>query len=206
MIRLRENTQNTNTAEDYNEIFLKRLLKKPDPYDIKRWKLLMKYFRGGKIIDLGCLDSQIPRLAKQNLSCIESWGLDQSQEPLDYLSRHSKGERYVRGNLYDTIFPNEYFNYVVLGEVIEHLERPQDAIKEAMRILEPGGWLAVSTPLGETEAGEVDRERHLWSFNMGDIIKLLKPYGKPKTKVIGSEKLPVYKYHFPVVIGWVKKI
>lgn len=41
---------------------------------------------------------------------------------------------------------SESFECVLLSEVIEHLEEPQISIKEAARVLRPGGRLLVTTP------------------------------------------------------------
>lgn len=41
---------------------------------------------------------------------------------------------------------SESFECVLLSEVIEHLETPQISIKEAARVLRPGGRLLVTTP------------------------------------------------------------
>ena len=43
-------------------------------------------------------------------------------------------------------FPNNTFDGILLSEVIEHLEAPQISIREAMRVLCPGGRLLVTTP------------------------------------------------------------
>jgi len=41
---------------------------------------------------------------------------------------------------------DESFDYVLLSEVIEHLENPQITIQESARMLHPGGRLLVTTP------------------------------------------------------------
>lgn len=41
---------------------------------------------------------------------------------------------------------DESFDCVLMSEVIEHLEAPQNSIREAVRVLRPGGWLLITTP------------------------------------------------------------
>ena len=43
-------------------------------------------------------------------------------------------------------FPDDTFDSILLSEVIEHLEAPEISIREAVRVLCPGGRLLITTP------------------------------------------------------------
>lgn len=43
-------------------------------------------------------------------------------------------------------FDNHTFEYIVSSEVIEHVLHPERAISEMCRVLQPGGYLALTTP------------------------------------------------------------
>ncbi|HLG71790.1 MAG TPA: class I SAM-dependent methyltransferase [Chloroflexota bacterium] len=49
-------------------------------------------------------------------------------------------------SVYQLAFADEAFDCVTFQEVIEHLDRPVDAVREINRVLRPGGLLVLSTP------------------------------------------------------------
>ena len=196
-----------NSSSAYDEIFLQRSTKGIDEFDLRRWKVLLKYFRGGRLIDLGCLDSLVSVLAKKKYPKSECWGIDQAGEAIKAMLEMNPEIHYEVGDVYNTKFPTNYFNYVVMGELLEHLEYPEKAVMEAFRILKPEGILAISTPLEEArEPGAVDPERHLWSFTADDIYDLIKPYAIIRdSKYLHSIYFPTYKYAFPNIVVWAEK-
>lgn len=204
MIRLAK--ENTNTAKEYNQIFSDRAKVDPNWTDLRRWKKLLRFYKGGKLLDSGCLDSNIPSIARALFPEAEVWGIDIASEAIKTMAYNIPGVHYQVRDLYDTKFAGEYFDYIVMGEVLEHLEEPDKAIAEAMRILKPRGYLAVSVPLDEArEPGAVDRGHHLWSYTIEDMMDLLKPHGGVRTIALGSQHFPTYKYSWPTLIAWVKK-
>jgi SAM-dependent methyltransferase len=52
----------------------------------------------------------------------------------------------VRGDAYHLPFPDGAFDVVIASEILEHIPRDHDAIAEAVRVLRPGGRLAVTVP------------------------------------------------------------
>jgi 2-polyprenyl-3-methyl-5-hydroxy-6-metoxy-1,4-benzoquinol methylase len=56
-------------------------------------------------------------------------------------------------------FPENYFDVVTLWQVLEHVPYPLMILKEAHRILKPGGLLATSTPDIESILAKIFRKR-----------------------------------------------
>jgi SAM-dependent methyltransferase len=179
--------ENINTAEEYERIFNDRSAKEADWADQRRWDTLLLNYQGGRLIDLGCLDSEVAPRAKAKAPCSDVYGLDFVQAVIDRRSRENPEVHWVRGDVYGTGYRDGYFDYAVLGEVIEHLENPKAAVDEAARIVRSGGTIALSTPLEEIiEPGAVDGDRHLWSFSEEDIRNLLDPHGEVEVMVLRS--------------------
>ncbi len=173
-------------------------------FDYKRWRLMLKKYHGTRLCDIGCFDSKLIQLAQNTYPHAEIYGIDHNYRLIEILSQKDHRPTYLTRDCYDTKFQNNFFEYITAGELLEHLEYPELFIKEAMRILKPGGWFVSSVPYKETEAGEVDKEQHLWSFDKNDIRKLLKPYGSVKIKII-KRAFPDFKYHHPIMIAWCRK-
>ncbi len=60
------------------------------------------------------------------------------------VDRHDLAD--VLADAHDVPLDDEYADTVLMNEVLEHLERPADSIREAYRLLKPGGYLILDTP------------------------------------------------------------
>jgi ubiquinone/menaquinone biosynthesis C-methylase UbiE len=100
-----------------------------------------------KYIDVGCYFGMFVRAVSEAFPYVESYGVDYFD---DYIKiahlLDSTGRNYLRMNAYELEFPDDYFDIVTLLNVIEHLDRPVDAIREINRVMKIEGTLLISTP------------------------------------------------------------
>src|SRR3990167_2720953 len=170
MQRLEE--KNHNTKEYYNNALLNHFNESGLDYDdiAIKWELL-KLYRGGKLLDIGCGVSPLclEALHKDNA---EVYGIDFADELIEVLKVKYPQIHYSSGDFYDLPYENDTFDMVVLGELIEHCEKPKEIIDEAFRVLKKGGFLALSTPCNET-AETHKYQQHIWSFQPEDMKTLI---------------------------------
>lgn len=90
----------------------------------------------GRTLDVGCgmrpYEKTFFAGAKEYIGC-------------DYLSDRSRPD--VICSATDLTFPDSSFDTVVSTEVLEHIPEPQRAMNEMCRVLKPGGFLILSTPM-----------------------------------------------------------
>lgn len=136
--------------------------------------------KGDKICELGCGLS--PFLAKSRFK--EKWGIDFSKKTVEKARELYRGVNYFQCEATNTPFKDGYFDYVVAGEIIEHLDNPEDLIKEMLRIANKG--VILSTPHLEF----IDPE-HLWEFGEHDFIEM-----GFDTQIIHSDRFEGREYLF----------
>lgn len=59
---------------------------------------------------------------------------------------HLPGITLTRGNIYALPFPDDYFDGVILSEILEHIEDDVAGLHEVWRVLKPGGVVAITVP------------------------------------------------------------
>ena len=86
-----------------------------------------------KILDLGCGDGSLLALLRKEKNVYGS-GIEISQEKI--LDCVSSGVPVVQGNLNNGLkeFPDKSFDYVVLSQTLQAVERPDQLLEEMMRV------------------------------------------------------------------------
>jgi SAM-dependent methyltransferase len=99
-------------------------------------RIASEYGRGA-ILDVGCGEKPYRELFTNATSYV---GLEHPA------SLHSRNAVDVFGSADRLPFSDESFDVVVSFEVLEHLERPDEALREMSRVLRPGGHCVVFVP------------------------------------------------------------
>jgi ubiquinone/menaquinone biosynthesis C-methylase UbiE len=165
--------KNINDAEHYNAYWSKRNFDIDDTESI-RTDALLKGFNGGKFIDLGCGATVCCQVAIQKSSDV--WGLDISDKLIESLRNRFPAINYIVGDVCDLPFKDNFFDYMVAGELLEHVENPNETIKEIVRTLKSGGTLSLSVP--NNDMGGYAADWHVWNFTKEELEELLRPYGE----------------------------
>jgi len=111
-----------------------------------RWDETLKLIEGKKILDFGCwAGSMTEAIAKKGGKVI---GIDYRQSAIDIANDFHKLSNitYEVRDFFSDPFPESFFDCIVFTEVIEHVDNPAAYLREFNRILQPGGFLILSTP------------------------------------------------------------
>lgn len=96
----------------------------------------------GRFVDIGCGDGSF--LAAMVKNRWEGIGTEVHIPTVERLN--SLGYTALAGKLGAVDLPNYHFNLVTMLEVLEHVHKPMETLREARRLLAPGGMLYVTTP------------------------------------------------------------
>lgn len=107
---------------------------------LKRWK------KNGKFLDVGCATGFFINGIKKN-SNWEVYGTDFGESAVRF-ARDQLGLNVVQGDLADAHFPGEFFDYVHVNNVLEHVLNPISLLEECRRIVKPKGIFFLSVPNG----------------------------------------------------------
>ncbi len=120
------------------------------PYDIRRRleivfdELLENVaLHGRRVLDAGCGYGAFSRWASKRGAHVVSCDIGKNLVSRASVSAPSQG---VVGDACALGFRDGSFGTIISSEMLEHVERPIDAVRELARVLEPGGVLVITTP------------------------------------------------------------
>ena len=96
----------------------------------------------GKLLDAGAAYGTFLRLAN---SYYEGIGIEVSQYAASIAKNIFDVDVRVASIEHSPPFQDDCFDVIVMWDIIEHLIKPVEALKEAQRMLKPGGYIFVST-------------------------------------------------------------
>ncbi len=121
-----------------------RSLQNLTPFRLSLIEELIGELRGKKVLDLGCGGGLIAiPLLKKGVSVV---GIDISKESIAAAKRAANGDgEFFVGDITSIDLPAQQFDCVLIADVLDHIPKYENVLREAERLLRPGGKLFVGT-------------------------------------------------------------
>jgi SAM-dependent methyltransferase len=171
-----------------------------------RLSRISRFQRSGKFLEIGCAGGAA--LAETRAFGFDTVGVELSTAMAEW-GRKKFGLDIRDGTLEAQRFPEESFDAVFMGDVIEHLREPAAELREIHRVMKPGGILVLEYPMDLNNIASrarvaLRREKvlqqnpyHLYFYTPAPLSRLLASCGfQPalhKThKMVRRKPLPVF--------------
>jgi 2-polyprenyl-3-methyl-5-hydroxy-6-metoxy-1,4-benzoquinol methylase len=156
-----------------------------NPVYLDRKNLALMYLNGrktGKVLDVGCGDGY--RLAQ-----LRKLGWDVCGQDVDPKAAAYGREKFqidIRvGPLGDVGFPEEFFDFVLLHHVIEHVHEPIQLLRQCKRLLKKNGELILVTPNSNSVSHKhfgahwrgLEPPRHIFIFSRSTLAGIAQRAG-----------------------------
>lgn len=122
------------------------------------------------VLDIGAGDGKITSLLAE--AGKQAYGID--NEPEAVRLAQEKGANVALMDAYNIPYPNGLFEAALMADVLEHFERPTDALREARRVI--SGSLYVSTPPKRSD-GKLTDKFHYQEWTPLELTRLVEQAG-----------------------------
>lgn len=141
-------------------------LTKPFDYEAKRWGsaplrprpwfmngLKLRYLLAdlrmvrGKVLDVGCGAGSVAKAVKHERPDLEVVGCDVSRSALAVAQASAEGVEFQVAEAERLPFADGEFDFVWIFDVLEHVEKPEQVLREVARVLRPGAGFHIVLPL-----------------------------------------------------------
>ncbi len=163
-------------------------LKVSESYRLKKMAKLSAF--GGSLLDVGCC--QLPNRFLSNAS-VTGVDIASCDVPENYSKFH-------HGELSDLARMDERYDAITAGEIIEHLERPLDFLRQCCFLLNDDGALVLSTPnphsLFETLLNVTLNEKYFYTAE--HVMLFPQRWLKRMLRIAGFSRVEMYSGGIPL--------
>ncbi len=129
---------------------MKTKISNKNPFRCDRYAFAFENLQEGKrYLDYGCFDGKFIYETKKNKD-IEYIGVDKNK---DIIKKNPYNQKLIHFEKFPLPFKNSYFDGVTILDVLEHIYRQDEVLKEINRILKKNGELIITVP-----------KKHIFSF------------------------------------------
>ena len=82
----------------------------------------------------GCVEGFIANMIFKNISNVQIIGLEYTKEALNIAKMMNDEIDFIQGDIYEMPFEDGFFDVVLCTEVLEHLQDPEMALRELLRV------------------------------------------------------------------------
>jgi SAM-dependent methyltransferase len=112
------------------------------------------------IMEIGCSSGFLIKDLIKSFPKVTVVGVDVVKEPLYRLARNLPGTPLIRFDLLRCPLPDQSVDALIMLNVLEHIEDDVGALKNALKLLKPGGSLVIEVPAGPHLYDAYDAELH----------------------------------------------
>lgn len=130
-----------------------------------------KGFAPAKVLDFGCGDGRSIDLFRRVLPQTDWTGVDIEASP-EVASRRRQDGHFITYEGSELPFPDRSFPLIYSHQVLEHVRKPELALREIARVLETDGLF-----IGQTSQFEPYHSYSLWNFTIYGFKRILEDAG-----------------------------
>jgi SAM-dependent methyltransferase len=159
------------------------------------------------LLDLGCWVGFLLAEARAR-----GWGRTLGVEPSEFASSYARdrlGLEVVTAELLTAPVPQRTFDAVTMGDLIEHLRSPADALAQIRGLLVPGGVVWLALPDAGSRVARAMGKRwwsviptHVQYFTQGSLTRLLERSGFEPLEIRSAPKAFTVGYYIDRIGGY----
>jgi len=176
-------------------------------YSTIRWDIIDLIPEGRhKVLDVGCGAGSTLKKLKETGKALEIWGVEVNAMYAKELEKALNGFFMGDAETHGHHFENRYFDYIIFGDVLEHLYDPKKTVRRYKNYLKDDGFIIASVPnlkyfrilidlilfdrFEYRDTGILDNT-HLRFFTKKEIVKIFEDEGFRICRIYDKIGLPL---------------